>query len=777
MSTLSESRSHEPVPIATPCVRLTSEVLQQVRTRGLASRIEDVEAAVIELSFDYGGISVRSAEPSARIFRSFAQGMACVDRDGEREARARYLLESFGAVELACIDEYESAPGSAADYLVQADGDVHALCSFSAYVVPQLRQLGWRVEIAPDYPYQVVAQDAPWYAEVSAENRSDWFSLELGVDVAGERINMLPVLLDLIERSSQLDALEALTARTSGQRRCIALPVDGRRYLAVPPERVRGLVRVLLELYRGERDASCISFPATSAAALAQLGCELGESATWTGAPELRERGRALIRDIEAEPEPPAPPAGLQATLRGYQELGLHWLQKLRTHHVGGILADDMGLGKTLQTIAHLLLEKESGRLTEPALVVAPTSLLGNWRREVARFAPALQVLTMRGRDRHARWHRVKRSDVVLTTYPLIARDRERWEPYRFHLLILDEAQTIKNSRSQARKAVVSVQARHRLCLTGTPMENHLGELWSLFDFLVPGLLGTREQFRGHFRTPIERQGSESRMEALRELTSPYILRRLKEDVAPELPGKTELIRPVELSGGQRDLYESIRMAAHAKVRQAIRERGFSGSAIDVLDALMKLRQVCCDPRLLDVPSARDVQTSAKYGLFFDLLTTQLSQRRRMLVFSQFTSMLALIARGLEERGIGYVTLTGSTGDRQKPVDTFERRQVDVFLISLKAGGTGLNLTSADTVIHYDPWWNPAAQAQATDRAYRIGQKRPVFVYNLIVAGSVEERMLALQKHKRELADTLLGHAGSRLTERDVEDLFAPLET
>lgn len=770
MSALPDSRPHVEPAFVTPCVRLYSETLSVDRSRGLARKLEDIDAAVIGLEFDYSGTRVRCSEPSRRLFRSVNGGMACVQRDTETEARARYVLESFGAVELACLDDWAGSPDSRADYLVQLDGDVHALCSFSAYVVPQLRSLGWRVDVSPDYPYRVVEDNVPWYAEVGEESAADWFNLELGVEVGDQRISMLPLLLDLISRSSELESLESLT--TSG-RRCVALPVGPGRYIAVPPDRVRALVRVLLELYHGERDAFSIKFPMAAAAGLEHLDGEFGGALDWIGHTAIREHGRELTKPAPT----PEPPKGLQATLRSYQEHGLAWLQNLRAHDIGGILADDMGLGKTLQTIAHVLLEHEAGRLDRPALVVAPTSLVGNWKREIAKFAPQLRVVVMRGPARHARWHRVRRADVVITTYPLIARDSDRWAEHAFHLLILDEAQTIKNSRSRARRAVVSIDARHRLCLTGTPMENHLGELWSLLDFLVPGLLGTREQFRVMFRTPIEKRGSESRLDALRQRVAPYILRRLKQDVAPELPVKTELVRPVELGGAQRDLYESIRMAAHAKVRHAIRERGFSGSTIDVLDALMKLRQVCCDPRLLNVPSARDVRDSAKYALLFELVSTQLSQGRRILLFSQFTSMLALIANGLQQRKIGYATLTGSTGDRQKPVDDFERGNVDVFLISLKAGGTGLNLTSADTVIHYDPWWNPAAQAQATDRAYRIGQKRPVFVYNLIVAGSVEERMMSLQKRKRELSETLLGQATGRLSEREIEDLFAPLSS
>jgi len=342
----------------------------------------------------------------------------------------------------------------------------------------------------------------------------------------------------------------------------------------------------------------------------------------------------------------------------------------------------------------------------------------------------------------------------------------------------LDEAQAIKNRRSQAAKSVSQIQSEHRLCLTGTPVENNLDELFSLFNFLMPGLLGSPDRFRSYFREPIERENNESRLAALRGAVGPFILRRMKEEVARDLPPKTEMIRPVELREGQRDLYESVRVAAHSEVRKAIKVKGIGASTVTILDGLMKLRQICCDPRLVNVASAGAVLGSAKYELFFDLLEKQLAEGRRVLVFSQFTRMLALLAAGLVERNVKYALLTGATVDRQKQVKAFQDGLMNVFLISLKAGGTGLNLTRADTVIHYDPWWNAAAQSQATDRAYRIGQTSPVFVHNLIVSGSVEERMVHLQQRKRHLAETILG--GSQETSKafsleDVEDLFAPL--
>jgi SNF2 family DNA or RNA helicase len=437
-----------------------------------------------------------------------------------------------------------------------------------------------------------------------------------------------------------------------------------------------------------------------------------------------------------------------------------------------------MGLGKTLQTITHILIEKEAGRLDRPAMIVTLTSLVGNWQRELARFAPGLTVGIYHGPDRKSRLPTLGTHDVVITTYPLVARDRDDLAAIPMHLLVLDEAHAIKNHDAQAAEAVRKLDARHKVCLSGTPIENHLGELWSLFDFLNPGLLGGREEFNLSFRQPIEDKGDRGRLDALRDRVRPYILRRTKDAVAPELPQKTMLVRRVDLTGAQRDLYESIRVAAHADVRQQIKQRGIGGSTIAILDALLRLRQVCCDPRLVAGDAARDVHGSAKLDLLLEMVSTSVPQGRRILIFSQFARMLGLISEGLLAKGIGHVTLTGNTPDRQKPIDAFQAGRADVFLISLKAGGAGLNLVGADTVIHYDPWWNPAAQAQATDRAHRIGQTKPVFVHDLIVAGSVEERMLGLQRHKRKLADAILDQGAvptASLTENDVDDLLAPL--
>jgi superfamily II DNA or RNA helicase len=766
----------EPAPVPIPRVRLfTDKILVSSELAGPRGE-EELTLPVLCLSFDYGGTVIGATEERERFFVSHGPGVISVERDFEREAEARSELERFGAVELGCLEGYEKSFGSPANYVVAVDGDAHTYCAFSAQAIPELRAKGFLIEIDPSYPYQVVEAEPPWYVDVEPlSERPDWFSCELGVELDGERVNLLDALLGLLDSVPDDASLSRLERRSL---KFFALPVDDQRYVRVPRDLLWDLFEVLRELYSGRRAQDGLTvcrYQGGSVEALAEV--------LTTNHEPLRRYGVALKASAEAESTPTAPrlaAVGVQATLRSYQEAGVAWLQRLREANLGGVLADDMGLGKTLQTIAHLCIEHAREDVTKPSLVVVPTSLIQNWKRELSRFAPHLTVRVWHGSDRRASGAESAQPDVIVTSYSLLVRELDRWREQSFHYLILDEAQAIKNPRSAARAAACNLDAEHRLCLSGTPVENHLGDLWSIFDFLMPGLLGSAAQFQVGYRAPIEQDRNEVQMQTLRRTVTPFILRRTKDEVATDLPPKTLLVRPVRLVGGQRQLYEAIRVAAHADVRRIVRTKGMGGSTIAILDALMKLRQVCCDPRLVRVSSARRVEESAKLRFFFRLLTEQLSERRRVLVFSQFTSMLGLIAEGLDERSIPHLMLTGSTQDRQQKCDAFQAGKADVFLISLKAGGTGLNLTSADTVIHYDPWWNPAAQAQATDRAHRIGQTKPVFVHQLIVAGSVEERMLELQRRKQELATGLVGSGGGEhgsLSESDLQNLFAPLDT
>ncbi len=786
-----------------PCVRLFADSVAVARTDGLSCDVAEALVPLLSLSFDYGGTRVSATDERSRVFRAAAGGLEAVDRDRAAEQRARSVIERLGALELACYDGVSVPHDCEADYVVRADEDENTFCSFTSRALEAWRSLGWRVEIDPAFPFRVLEHDPAFYGKVvpfegpsplagarpkpdgasiladarsKLDQPSDWFGLEIGVEIDGECVDLLPVVLELLDRLEGEGGLESLA---SSCRRTWALRVSETHHVTLPLDRLRSLLRVVAELYQGEHHRSDrgSAFPEVRAGALAELDASFrqgGRSIRWVDPAGVTERARVRV----SRAAPIEPPRGLRATLRPYQNEGVAFLQRLRASGMGGVLADEMGLGKTLQTIAHILAEHEAGRLDAPALVVGPTTLVGNWTRELARFAPELRVVVLHGPERRARWADVPGAHVVVTTYPVLVRDEDRFAAQRFHVAILDEAQAIKNARCQARQSLARIDAEHRVCLTGTPVENHLGELWSLFDFLSPGLLGEELGFRRFWRQPIERDGDAERMQALRETVAPYVLRRLKRDVAKELPPKTELVVPVELGAEQRELYEAIRVAAHADVRRAIRTKGLAASTVAILDALTKLRQVCCDPRLVAMEAARGVGASAKLEALLSLLGEQLAGGHRVLVFSQFTSLLALVGEALAARGVPYLALTGATQDRQRVVDAFEAGRADVFLISLKAGGTGLNLTSADTVIHYDPWWNPAAQAQATDRAYRIGQQRPVFVHSLVVAGSVEERVLAMQEKKRWLTASLLGDGGekSEMGDRDVDALFAPLE-
>jgi len=636
--------------------------------------------------------------------------------------------------------------------------------------IGRLKEAGWQVEFPADFRHHVIDVDG-WEAElIDAEN--GWFDLDMGIIVDGERLPLAPLLAELFRRDPRW--LESGELARIADDEGIGLHTPGGKRLRVPAGRIKPLAATLIDLFDGFTGGETLRLSRFDAPRLA----ELNDASRWQFRGQrdilaLAERLQAAqgIADI-------TPPAGLSLNLRPYQKEGLAWLQFLRAQNLSGILADDMGLGKTAQTLAHLLLEKEEGRLDQPALIVLPTSLIFNWKSEAERFAPGLRVLSLRGPQRKNRFADIPAHDVVLTTYPLLWRDAEALMQHRYHLLILDEAQTVKNAQSRSAEAVRRIEARHRLCLTGTPLENHLGELWSQFDFLLPGFLGSAKQFTRHWRTPIEKQGDFERARLLARRIRPFILRRKKEDVAEELPPKTIIVRSVELEGGQRDLYETVRAAMDAKVRDEIAQKGFARSQIVILDALLKLRQVCCDPRLVQAQAAKKVRERAKLDLLMAMLPELVDEGRRILVFSQFTSMLALIQRDLDEAGIAYVTLTGDTVDRETPIRRFQDGAAPIFLISLKAGGVGLNLTAADTVIHYDPWWNPAVENQATDRAHRLGQDKPVFVYKLIVRGSIEEKILALQERKAELAAGILSEDRGieiKFGNDDLTALFEPL--
>ncbi len=635
---------------------------------------------------------------------------------------------------------------------------------FRGEMIGRLEALGWTVIVEDNVGHRVHDADPERWKTSLSPGDGGWFSLSVGFDVAGKRYDLLPILAELLEN----DFLEETLDRPDNGHVYAPLP-DGDA-LRLPIGRVRKILHHLAALIdpKFPTRAKLHALDAAALAGVEGLGLE--------PPPDVTELAAKLKDFSGVEPVPPA--AGLQATLRDYQLAGFRWMQFLARHGFHGILADDMGLGKTLQTLAHILTEKESGRSAgAPALVVAPTSVIPNWRAEALKFAPGLRVLVLGGAERKRYFRSIPHADLVLTSYALLPRDIEKLRGFPYHMVVLDEAQYIKNPRAKMAQAACKLDARHRLCLSGTPVENHLGELWSLMKFLVPGFLGSEENFNNRFRKPIEKDGDEERNAALKRRVAPLILRRTKDQVAKELPPKTELVHLVELHTAQKDLYETVRATMDKRVREAMAMRGGEGFQMVFLDALLKLRQICCDPRLLPDDFSTDVRESAKLDFLTELLEVLIEEGRRILLFSQFTTMLGLIEAHLVKSRIPYLKLTGASKDRGKLVEDFQNGSAPVFLISLKAGGTGLNLTAADTVIHYDPWWNPAAEAQATDRAYRIGQDKPVFVHKLLCQDTVEERIHKLQQEKAKLAAGLLADADitKQLDARLLSNLLAPL--
>ena len=693
---------------------------------------------------------------------------------------------------------------------------------FWADVVPQLRAEGWSVVVRPGFAHESVpvlrwtlhiapdtgellgkevdgplaARERPVQKLMLPEREGAWL-LTLGIEIDGETLDLAPLLADLLRRDARW--LNAQQMAAIDDLAIIQLRAPGGKRIEAPAGPLKAIVGAMVDLLTdptrkqrqggdplrlGAWEARRIEALRAGLVQAHRVGTVNGWSNDWQlqGDAGLAQLAQRLSRI--GTPRPVTAPAGLQVQLRPYQLEGLAWLQYLREQGLGGILADDMGLGKTAQALAHVLTEKEAGRLTRPALVVLPTSLLFNWQAEAARMAPGLRVLALHGPDRARRYPRIDQHDLVLTTYPLLWRDLDALAARPFHLLILDEAQMVKNAGSRSARALRKLQAPHLLCLTGTPLENHLGELWAQFDFLMPGFLGDVRSFNARWRKPIEENGETLRAQLLSQRVRPFILRRRKQDVATELPPRTETILRVQLQGRQRELYEAVRTTADKQVRRALERQGFEGSQIAILDALLKLRQVCCDPRLVKgTTKTAHTMERAKLELLADLLPALVDEGRRVLVFSQFTEMLALAAELLDTLALPYLTLTGQTPPRErgavvKRFQAQDETSAPILLASLKAGGVGLNLTAADTVIHLDPWWNPAVEEQATARAHRIGQGQPVFVYKLVVEGSIEERMLELQARKAALAHGVLGHDAEgavKFSEADLHALLAPL--
>lgn len=720
-------------------------------------------AAVASLGFRYGAFDIDPSQRASRLELFQGGQVYVIARRQGKEKQARKRLSDTGLA-----DARSAFP--LLDYRHAMDltlRDQRGWFDFLALHAEQLKSEGFEILIDDDFPFRLADSSGEFDATLESSG-IDWFELALGIEIDGERRDLAPLLAALV--SAPGFTPERLTHLADKGERFL-LPLADGRHLALAADRFLPLVLALHGLHMsGAFDGASGKVRLSRAEVVPLLGVE-NEHFAFRSADNLRRlAGLLQTRGLTAPELPPS----FRATLRTYQAQGLAWLDLLRESGLGGILADDMGLGKTVQILALIALEKARGHLANPALVVAPTSLMTNWSAEAARFAPDLKVLVLHGADRKHKFAAIGDHDLVLTTYPLIARDRETLLVREWHMAVLDEAQTVKNPDAATTRWLRETKAKHRFCLTGTPMENHLGELWSIMSFANPGYLGDKAAFSRQWRTPIEKRADKVRTTALARRVKPFLLRRTKTEVATELPAKTEMVETILLEGPQRDLYDSIRLTMSRKVREAIAKRGLAKSHIVVLEALLRMRQACCDPALLKLNDGVD-RPSAKLDRLIEMVEELLSEGRKIIVFSQFTSMLDLIRSRFDAGGLRYSLLTGQTKDRKTAIETFQDGAAEVFLISLKAGGVGLNLTAADTVVIFDPWWNPAVEEQAIDRAYRIGQDKAVFVYRLVAAGTIEEKMDELKARKRALADGLFDRDGgiaSALTEGDVNALF-----
>lgn len=745
---------------------------------------EAVTLPALRLAFDYGGHVATASSTEALRFRE-GDTLVTLKRDAMTEAAALQKLEGQGALALDALQHHSFGKQAETGDRVFVDGEwdperfdvseatIPAL-QFLAKVVPVLKSTGWKVEIDPSWPIQLAEENVQVTARIGTKDDGGLFDFGLTAELGDQQADLAPLVADILaalppnltDAEIAASEFEQLVAATPAY---LTLP-DG-RHAQVDVQQMTVLLRVLLrslglmtKLHPGEAGS-------LAEVAEALSGCGI----PFHGGGELLDLGRRL--NALNTPAAVTPPAAMRATFRPYQSIGYGWLSALSDTGFGGLLADDMGLGKTLQTLALLAKCHLDGQAQKPSLLIVPTSLARAWARQAAEFVPDLKVLVLQGNDRKKLFDQIDTAHLVVSTYPLLHRDHDILLSRDWELAILDEAQWVKNPASTAAKRIRDIRARMRLALTGTPMENTLTDLWSLFDWLVPGLLGDRKTFRADVVLPVEKEGNAMAQARLNHRIQPFVLRRTKDQVALDLPAKTEITELIPLGAKQQALYETVRMAMDARVREAIAIRGIQGAQITILDALLRMRQVCCDPALLKTQSG--TIDSAKRERLLEMLESLVQEGRKVLVFSQFVEMLRLIETDVTTRGWTYEWLTGETLDRDGAVTRFQEGPSQIFLISLKAGGVGLTLTAADTVILYDPWWNPAVERQAMDRAHRIGQSKAVFVYRLVAEGTVEEAILGLQACKQALADALFeGRTteGFAFDQDAIAELFQPLD-
>ncbi len=713
---------------------VTAEVVPRLYLR------DDKNALYADLRFGYGEYEVMpstSPEPSIVVDLPGTWTMGRIQRQLDRETQfSSFLTDSKYRLKRA------GRPHAYATYALRARAHPY---DFLLHSIPQLTQVGFEIYGEETLKVGKINRQTPTL-RVNITSGIDWFDLKAVVEYGDQQV-ALSLLRKAVKRGEHYIKL-----------------ADGS--IGQIPEELLEKYKQVWNLAEETEDGFRLNdfhLPLIDSLLEGDAAVEIPSDL-----PERRERLRAFERIL---PQPC--PDGFTGELRPYQKHGFDWLHFLRDYKFGGILADDMGLGKTIQVLAYLQSLREQDKSESASLLVVPKSLLVNWQRESEKFTPALRFLEYMGNSRQKDTGVFSDYDIVLTTYGTMLRDIETLRGYKFHYVILDESQAIKNPIAKSAKAARLLNAEHRLVMTGTPVENNTFELWSQFAFLNPGLLGNMDYFRSAFANPIE-NGKDESAALLRKLAYPFILRRTKEQVAPELPPRTERVIYTDMEPAQRKIYNHTKERYRAELLGLIETSGMADARMKILEGLLRLRQIAIHPALVE----RTYHGEApKFEVLLETLETLQAEGHKALVFSQFVQTLTLLKAELKTRGIPFVYLDGNTKDRHQQVDVFQNdTAIPFFLISLKAGGVGLNLTAADYVIHLDPWWNPAVEMQASDRAHRIGQDKPVFVYKIIARDTVEEKILQLQERKRALVQSIIATESSffkSLTRDDVQLLFS----
>ncbi len=766
-----ESKSTEVVPV----LRVMESTAPVATNAGSLVRLEAI--AYLGVGFRYGKREVQWDDKRERIAFAEDGDVFYYTRDRKAEAKVIRKLRQWG-FEPSAAESGDLLDLQAGRFQLSGGPGKRWETVLNTHFA-EAAEWGWEI-----HDQRIGCFNLTRECEVLSELKESGDGLfDLSVDV-GKGRKKLPLLPLLRDYSHSLRKARGAAESVAGDWTLAHVSEREGTYLLLPQEQILPLLEQLFELRTEEKLTAKGGLRVPRFRAV-----ELAVSST-IPVPSNLETGRwreLMTPGVELKWQSPAQLPPSCAILRDYQKDALGWLDFLRETKTSGILADDMGLGKTLMMLAYLVFEKAHGRLDRPFMIVCPKSVLDNWQREVSERFRELELLVHSGSGRKTQLpHEWTSGQGLLTSYPVLREDQDLLAATEWSMVFFDEAQIIKNHRSQTFNAARSLRAVRKVCITGTPMENHLGELWALFELMMPDLLGGYSSFERTFRRPIESDDSATAQvtaAALARRLAPFILRRKKEDVATELPPRTEVTHWIEMSDAQQARYLSVHQRIVKKVSDVVRERGAAESQIHILEALTRLRLMCCDPRLgqygAEAEEAGDIidaEDSAKLQHLMVLLEELIDEGRRILVFSQFVRMLELLEPELDARGWGYLKLTGNTQNRRQLVESFEQGTAPVFLISLRAGGFGLNLTAADTVIHYDPWWNPAVEAQATDRAHRIGQHKPVFVHRLIVKNTIEARILEIHERKRAIVDSLIsGLPGDRvvLDEETINWLFS----